>query len=62
MILLPLHLHVNVPIVKQQYIVLAMVLQMNDFMVPYESVRRRLEETDIMQKEAADYLWRYTLT
>lgn len=42
--------------VKLDEIVRVMVLQMNDFMVPYESVRRRLEETDIMQKEAADYL------
>ena len=42
--------------VKLDEIVRVIVLQMNDFMVPYESVRRRLEETDIMQKEAADYL------
>lgn len=42
--------------VKLDEIVRVMVLQMNDFMVPYESVRRRLEEMDIMQKEAADYL------
>lgn len=42
--------------VKLDEIVRIIVLQMNDFMVPYESVRRRLEETNIMQKEAADYL------
>ena len=42
--------------VKLDEIVRVIVLQMNDFMVPYESVRRRLEETDIMQKESADYL------
>lgn len=42
--------------VKLDEIVRVMVLQMKDFMVPYESVRRRLEETDIMQKEAADCL------
>ena len=42
--------------VKLEEIVHVIVLQMNDFMVPYESVRRRLEETDIMQKKAADYL------
>lgn len=42
--------------VKLDEIVRLMVLQMNDFMVPYESVRRRLEETDILQKEAAEYL------
>ena len=42
--------------VKLDEIVRLIVLQMDDFMVPYESVRRRLEETDIMQKETADYL------
>lgn len=42
--------------VKLDEIVRIIVLQMNDFMVPYESVRRRLEETNIMQKDAADYL------
>ncbi len=42
--------------VKLDEIVRVMVLQMNDFMVPYESVRRRMEETDIIQQEAADYL------
>lgn len=37
-------------------VVRVMVLQMGDFMVPYESVRKRLVETNLMQKEAADYL------
>ena len=42
--------------VKLEAVVRVIVLQMNDFMVPYESVRRRLEETDIMEKGTADYL------
>ena len=42
--------------VKFDEIVRIMVLQMNEFMVPYESVRRRLEETGIINKETADYL------
>lgn len=42
--------------VKLDEIVRIIVLQMNDFMVPYEAVRRRLEETDIIPKESADYL------
>ena len=42
--------------VKLEEVVHVIVLQMNDFMVPYESVRRRLEETNIMKKDAADYL------
>lgn len=32
------------------------VLQMNDFMVPYESVRRRLEETQIMRPDGVERL------
>lgn len=32
------------------------VLQMSDFMVPYESVRKRLVETHLMKREAADSL------
>lgn len=40
--------------IKLDELVRIIVFQMNDFMVPYESVRRRLEETDIIQKEAAD--------
>lgn len=42
--------------VKLDDLVQVIVLQMNDFMVPYESVRRRLVETNIMQQRAADYL------
>lgn len=42
--------------VKLDDLVRVIVLQMNDFMVPYESVRRRLVETNIMQQDAADYL------
>lgn len=42
--------------VKLDDLVRVIVLQMNDFMVPYESVRRRLVETSVMQHEAADYL------
>ncbi|MCM1123304.1 MAG: ImmA/IrrE family metallo-endopeptidase [Eubacterium sp.] len=32
------------------------VLQMSDFMVPYESVRKRLVETHLMKPEAAEFL------
>ena len=32
------------------------VLVMNDFMVPYESVRRRLVETHLLDKKSADWL------
>lgn len=42
--------------VKLDDLVRIIVLQMNDFMVPYESVRRRLVETKIMQQKEADYL------
>lgn len=42
--------------VKFDDLVQVMVLQMNDFMVPYESVRRRLAETNIVQQDIADYL------
>lgn len=33
-----------------------LVLQMNDFMVPYESVRRRMIETHIISEEIGEYL------
>lgn len=49
-------LGINAGKVKLDEIVRVIVLQMNDFMVPYEAVRRRLVETDIMKKDAADYL------
>ena len=49
-------LGVKVGKVKLDDLVRVIVLQMNDFMVPYESVRRRLVETNIIQQEAADYL------
>ena len=49
-------LGIKAGMVKLDEIVRVIVLQMNDFMVPYESVRRRLEETGIMQKDAADFL------
>lgn len=42
--------------VKLDDLVRVIVLQMNDFMVPYEAVRRRLVETNIMQQDAANYL------
>lgn len=42
--------------VKLDDLVRVIVLQMGDFMVPYESVRKRLVETNIMRQEAADYL------
>lgn len=42
--------------VKLDEVVRLIVLQMDDFMVPYESVRRRLEETGIMKKDSADFL------
>ena len=42
--------------VKLDDLVQVIVLQMNDFMVPYESVRRRLAETKIIQQKEADYL------
>lgn len=32
------------------------VLQMSDFMVPYESVRKRLVETHLIKQESADFL------
>ena len=49
-------LGIKAGMLKLDEIVRIIVLQMNDFMVPYESVRRRLEETEIMSKGAADYL------
>lgn len=42
--------------VKIEELVRVMVMQMSDFMVPYESVRKRLVETNLMKQEAADYL------
>ena len=42
--------------VRLDDLVRIIVLQMDDFMVPYESVRRRLAETNIIQQKAADYL------
>lgn len=42
--------------VKLDDLIQVIVMQMSDFMVPYESVRKRLEETDITNKEVADYL------
>ncbi len=42
--------------VKFDDLVRLIVLQMNDFMVPYESVRKRLGETKILKQETADYL------
>lgn len=42
--------------VKLDDLVRIIVLQMNDFMVPYESVRKRLAETYIMKQDAADHL------
>ncbi|MCI9429038.1 MAG: ImmA/IrrE family metallo-endopeptidase [Lachnospiraceae bacterium] len=49
-------LGIKAGMVKLDDLVRVIVLQMNDFMVPYESVRRRLTETSIIQQEAADYL------
>lgn len=49
-------LGIKAGMVKLDDLVRLIVLQMNDFMVPYESVRRRLVETNIMQQKAADYL------
>jgi len=49
-------LGIKVGKVKLDDLVRVIVLQMNDFMVPYESVRRRLVETNIMKQDAADYL------
>lgn len=43
-------------IVKLDDLVRVIVLQMSDFMVPYESVRKRLAETNIMKQDAADHL------
>ena len=43
-------------VVKLDDVVRVIVLQMSDFMVPYESVRKRLVETDLMKQEAANYL------
>lgn len=42
--------------VRLEDVVRVIVLQMNDFMVPYEAVRRRLVETKIMTLEAANSL------
>lgn len=42
--------------VKLDELVRVIVLQMSDFMVPYESVRKRTVETNILQQEAAEYL------
>lgn len=42
--------------VKLENLVRVIVLQMSDFMVPYESVRKRLVETNLMEQTAADYL------
>ncbi|MCD8177272.1 MAG: ImmA/IrrE family metallo-endopeptidase [Tannerellaceae bacterium] len=42
--------------VKLDDLVRLIVLQMNDFMVPYEAVRRRLVETGIVHQDVADYL------
>lgn len=43
-------------VVKPDDVVRIIVLQMSDFMVPYESVRKRLVETELMKQEAANYL------
>lgn len=43
-------------VVKPDDVVRVIVLQMSDFMVPYESVRKRLVETELMKQEAANYL------
>ncbi len=42
--------------VKLDDLVRVIVLQMSDFMVPYESVRKRLVETNIIRQEVADFL------
>ena len=42
--------------VKVDDLIQVMVMQMNAFLVPYEAVRRRLIETGLIQKTAADYL------
>ena len=42
--------------VKVEEVVQIMVLLMNDFLVPYESVRKRFVETKIMNKESASVL------
>jgi len=42
--------------VKADELAKVMVLLMNDFLVPYESVRKRFVETKIMNKETADFL------
>lgn len=45
--------------VKVGDLIRVIVLQMNDYMVPYESVRRRLVETNIIHPEAGDILLRH---
>lgn len=42
--------------VKAEDLAQVMVLLMNDFLVPYESVRRRFVEVNLMSEEAAEYL------
>lgn len=42
--------------VKVEDFILVMVMQMNVFMVPYEAVRRRLVETEILSEKEADVL------
>lgn len=42
--------------VKLEDLVRVIVLQMSDFMVPYEAVRKRLVETNLMLPTAAEYL------
>lgn len=42
--------------VKISDLVLIMVMQMNLFMVPYEAVRRRLVETELISKSDAEFL------
>lgn len=53
---LVLELHVKPGIIKVEDMVRAMVLQMSDFMVPYEAVRRRLIETKMTTEESAEPL------
>lgn len=42
--------------VKVEDLVRVMVMQMNDYMVPYESVRRRMIETDIASPSVGEFL------
>ena len=55
-------MHLNAESLKLEDLIKLAVMQMNDYMVPYEAVRRRLVETKIISSQVSDILDKHRAT